>query len=367
MIIELDDQFYDVDFAKDAQSRNGIESICLSVARGEHFLLSSRAVINRIANDRSLSITARGVASFIKSNYSFLVGMLKDFRYRITVTLGSDLPKRLAPYRWAVSIDHLARTGVRPTVLLGENSNDGDIYIHAGYHYRIHTQHKDVQIKIEPRNGNGGSVSSELDRISTNACEFCLCLTDSDRLCPTSSAGVIATATQKIAEKSGWIVSHDAPFSRELENAIPSTIVDEAISKLAFDHVAEFEASASKLGVDAVRFADLKFGTSVQWINSVPANSPTRSFWDQNKDLIYEKGNTEHGCDTNFECKAEKCKCFVMPKIAKDVAAHAFEYMKNASAHEVYRRAKSSYNFSDWLRLGKEVLEAGAAPRPMRA
>lgn len=366
MIIELDDDFYDIDFASDALCRNGIDTICLSVARGEHFLIASRILIARLEKEQSLSITTRGIFSRIRSEYTFLVGMLKNFTYRVKVLAIPGSPNRVQEKTWTLPISHVAEKGIRPTVLLGENSNDGDIYIHAAEHYRIDIRNKDVMINLSPRNGNGASVSQELARISRDEKEFCICITDSDRLSPKTNDGVIATATNRVVEHSRWVIKHHAAKSRELENALPSTLVHEAMLELGLN-LSEFESYSEKLDQETISYADLKFGTNLNWILSRPENSPTREFWEKKSKKIFEDYEDATNCVLTSKCTTENCKCYVVPKLAKDLAAHVQNLMNGSSSHEIYRKAKSSYNFDDWLRLGKEVFEAGAAPKPMRA
>ena len=366
MIIELDDIFSDVDFSKDATSRNGIETICLSVSRGEHFLMGSRNLISKMEKDECLSITARGVFSWLRSEYSFLAGMLRDFKYRVKIIGAGNIPKKVKEGSWVVPISHIASGGLRPTVLLGENSHDGDLYIHAGHHYRIDSKRKDVMIRVEPRNGNGASVSKELERICREEKEFCLCITDSDKLIPGSNHGIISSATRKVANKSNWVVEHHAPSSRELENALPSELVREIIQKMNFPTSRDFESSANKLGNDAILHADLKFGTSLHWLNSFSKKSPTRIFWEGQAKKVFEDFEKAMDCLEDKKCTSENCSCYIVPRISKDFAKNVSDLMVGDSMPDIFKRAKASYNFDDWIRLGKEVFEAGAGPRPMR-
>jgi hypothetical protein len=71
-------------------------------------------------------------------------------------------------------------------------------------------------------------------------------------------------------------------------------------------------------------------------------------------------------CKQVEPCKSENCKCFVIPRVAKDVASDVSRLMNSESEHEIFRRANSSSNFVDWLRLGRDVFEAGAGPRKTR-
>jgi len=361
MILELDERFAQIDLETDAVARMGIETLCLSVARGEHFIFSSRSVITKFESDQNLSGIARGVFSDARLSYAFNATTLRQLQYRVYVIPGHGSPARRAPKQWEIPIAHIAARGLRPTVLLGENSNDGDLYCYAAQHYRIAAKLNDILLKIQPRNGNGAGVSAELERISNAAEEFCLCITDSDRLSPVSGHGDIAAATRKIADGSAWVINHDAPFSRELENALPANLVDEVMTSLGLDE--EIKKAARCTGQDTMLFADLKGGTTKHWTLNGITDQNAKSYWATKAESALPEAEAK--CEV-AGCDKDSCKCFVFPRITKDLAKHVHLLLKGASAHETYRRAKSSFNFDDWLRLGRDVLEAGAAPRPMR-
>lgn len=361
MILELDERFAEIDLATDVSARMGIETICLSVARGEHFVFSSRLVISKLEVNKNLSTIARGVFSDVRLGYAFNAAMLQQLQYRVHIIPGQGGVGRRAPTQWEIPIAHIAAKGIRQTVLLGENSHDGDLYCYAAQHYRIAQKLNDIILKIQPRNGNGAGVSAELERIVDAQEEFCLCITDSDRLCPSSGYGEIATATQKVADGSRWVVFHGAPFSRELENALPANLTEEVIAALGLEETVK--DITKRTGQDTLQFADLKGGTTKHWATNGITDQNAKTYWINKMQSVFPEG--EPTCKVP-SCDKDSCKCYVFPKIAKELAKHVHLLLKENSVHETYRRAKNSMNFDDWLRLGKNVLEAGAGPRPMR-
>lgn len=340
----------------------GVETICLSIARGEHFLLASRPLIDKLERERSLSQKARGVVSSLRSEYTFLSSLLKQLRYKVRVAATYQRFERVDERTWKVPVKHIARNGIRPTILLGENTLDGDVYVQAAHHYKIHSGMKNVQVSIEPRNGNGAGVSKELQRIVNHEKEFCLCLTDSDRFSAGDALGEIAAACSRVVSGAQWVVNHETSISRELENTVPWSLVDEAMQKIKLPQWAETKASISDIGDAALQYGDFKEGTSLRWAKQHPNGSPANNYWSE----IVRKIPPGIVCDDESRCGKDVCECFIAPKIAKNLVEHVLEFMTSESAHEVYRRAKSSHNFSEWLRLGQEVLEIAAAPKPMR-
>lgn len=365
MIIELDDQFHGINFEEDADSRDALDSICISVSRGQHFISCSRGLIMQLEGERALSITSRGVLSDVRKAYSYTSQMLKDMRFRILVSPVGGGIEKLSAHRWLIPASHIARNGIQSTVLLTENSNDADIYIHAAKHYKLSTGFSESEINIRPRNGNGAGISQELDRINRAASEFCLCITDSDRISPNSTLGEIATACKRIEAGSQWVVKHDASISREIENLLPEKLVHGAL-EATNEECVEAWKMVWKLGQDTVNHADLKNGTTLRWIHQIPKGNPSRNFWLEKRDAVAGKTGKDDFCDEGTKCKAEECKCIVTPPVAKNMAMRVFNYMNSESVHEIYRRAKGSSNFLEWLRIGREVFEAGAAPKITR-
>lgn len=362
MILEIDDGFLNIDLSINVSARMGIETISYSAARGEHFIFANRALITKLESDINLSSVARGVFSQIRIEYSFIASVLKQLHYRVHIVPTPGKPAKKSSTEWILPIAHVAAKGLRPTVLLGENSFDSDVYAFAAQHYRIASKLKDVHLRISSRNGNGSGVSGELERISKAEEEFCLCITDSDRFCPTSGFGDIAAATEKIVKGSNWVITHQAPESRELENALPAQLIDEVALELGMSD--EINSAIGSIGPDAALFADLKGGTSKYWIEKTVTDEQAKKYWNIKADKKF-KGMVMRDCSA-VPCSKDGCLCVVFPKVTKDLAKHVHALLENDSAHETYRRSKSSFNFEDWLRLGRNVLEAGAAPRPMR-
>lgn len=364
MIIALSDAFNDVDFSIDAISRAAVDTICQSVARGEHFLLANRKLAIRLSNDAALSRTTRGVMEWLRSEYTFIKGLLNGFKCRVEVCpTAARFERQPNLQEWVIPAKHVAEFGIRPTILLAENSHDGDVYCFAAKHYMIEAKLQGVQLRIEPRNGNGAGISQELSRIAKEKIEFCLCITDSDRLAPTCEPGEIARACARVMKDSHSVIHHTFAESRELENTIPDTLFKQVAEDTRPDVWDEFQERLLVVSGEAARFADLKNGVPLCSIFKFAKTSPQRTYWLQQATEVFPGSDCleEERCDD-----VENCKCSILPGFGENIAKGVRERLGGCSSHESYRTAKTAANIDDWMMLGQAVLEAGAAPPRMR-
>jgi hypothetical protein len=362
MILELDPDFSSVDLDALPSLYPGLETICLAVARGEHFLAANRATVERFVNDPNLTKVARGIFEWIKAEYSFLTSLFRQFSLKVRIKADASPPIKLSRSEWSVSIAHVADAGVRPTVLLGENSRDGDLYAEAAVHYRLVSKLNGTAVKVEPRNGNGGSTSAELERIDARKNEFCLCITDSDRFSPTVDLGDIGAACRRVAEQSNWVIFHDAPASRELENAIPHKLIEATARWAKMPGWDGFARVVDQLGHETIDYSDVKHGTTMNWVKSMPEQSPNRRFWEEKVQMRFGASINNFDCYNAGVCKSDTCKCVLVPAVGSELSLRVQEFMRLHGPHEILRHAAGSQNFGDWLRIGKFVLEAGIAP-----
>ncbi|MBW5806968.1 hypothetical protein FOZ70_19725 [Burkholderia sp. COPS] len=362
----MDDEFEEIDFSVNKAALVGLETIALSVRRGEHYVLAKRSVIFRLCDDASLSEHARGVFQSLRGEYAFIAERLKSFRFRVTVSVAGELT-RVSKMRWIIPVTLIANKGLSESILLAENSDDADMYTHAARHYQVHEKISGIQIKITPRNGNGAGIYKELGRVVEQEREFCLCVTDSDRLYPGANLGENGSKCEKTLADAKWVAYHCAPVGREIENVILFKLIIEAAEKNNAKHCDAWLDGMKLIGDEPSLYADLKYGTSLRNVFSHAEKSRARFYWNKVIDKLPTIRQSK--CNGEGECSAakeEKCQCSVVPALGENIANHVRKVLGDDGPHATYKRAKSSTNFDDWLRLGQDVFEIAAAPKPMR-
>ncbi|MFM0176676.1 hypothetical protein PQR33_46175 [Paraburkholderia sediminicola] len=368
MIVCFDETFEGAAFGEDEIAIDAIEAVCHSVKRGEHYLYGPRRIIKELAFSTVLSAASRAVFQHLQSQFSVVAGMLAQLQYRVTVSRHGGVIVRESDTRWTVPASHVARHGVRPTILLAENAHDGDLYIHAARHYRLSSGLRDVELKVEAKGGGGAGTTLEFRRTVERAAEWCLCITDSDQECPTGAAGATATSCGRIAAEAHSVARHVRTAGRELENVIPTQLLIEAAEKT---HPVEVELYQSRMaGFDSgvSKYLDLKNGLALRRILNFSPEAPTHSYWMPLAEIARERSGFGADClDARTCANSDDCQCKLFEGFGDKVAKKVGEFLGSESTHKSFERAKGSLNMNDWLIIGKEVFHAAAAPRPMRS
>lgn len=369
MIIILSDSFFDIDFERNVIARTAIETICQSVSRGEHFVFSSRKLAVKLAANSVISKTARGIMEWLRSEYTYIAGLVDKFRYRVEVcAVVERLERTRGATQWKVPIKHIADYGVRPTVLLAENTLDGEFYRHAANHFLLQSDFGKTKLKIELQNGNGAGISKELERLAREATAFCLCVSDSDKQSPDCGCGKNSRDCNGVEEGTSWVVHHISTFGRELENTIPRNLFAEIAEENSKDEWDDLTARRNLIDRRSLNFADLKDGLTLEKVFSYVDKSPYKIFWvEQAGKMRGEFKNIKDDCLGAGECRSKNdCGCVVIPRFGAKVAGNILDKMTKRTPHESYARSKKSENIDEWLELGWEVLQAGVAPPRMR-
>ncbi|VWD04061.1 hypothetical protein BLA18112_04194 [Burkholderia lata] len=364
MIIKLDDSFDAVDLESNRIARDAVEAACGAAAKGHHYVFAGRSLLKKLSNSASLSVTSRGVCRELLAGYTFLASVVRKLKYVVEVSCGVEVVERRGATEWVIPARQIADHGIRPSILLAENSSDAEVYGHAARHFRLSEGMGSIEINIEPRNGNGAGTAGELRRISRRPSEWCLCITDSDLECPAGALGATSRGCGRVIEEEiRSVVAHVATAGRELENTIPSSLFGFVHEDLHRDEWEVYKLREVDCGPDALLFADLKLGTRLCKLMRMNENSPARVFW------IGRAKNIGGFADC---IKAETCPevredtCFLVSGFGESAASRIHEFLDSNSPHKSYEISKNSWNIGGWLDIGAHVFYAGAAPKPLR-
>lgn len=363
MIIMLNDDIGDAETLSRPMTQAAIESLYISMGRGEHYVLASRSLLHAILNANVNSVNVKAILSWCLQNYVFLAGLPKLMSPGLIVIAEGEISK-LNDTCWQVPIDEIARTGVRPVVLLAENSVDARIFKHAAKHYLISKKLGQNSVSIEDRNGNGSGIAAELQNLLGRRVEWCLCIPDSDRRCPEGTLGVNAQQCEAVAAKADWPMSFRTTSGRELENDIPRTALDNVVAA----RVADWEQHSQNLAAvcgDILPFADIKKGVRPCDVKGLPVGTKERRYWTSVVDLYANSLPEDERCGGGGQCNDVR-GCLLLPPSGEGVGTAVLDLFDRESSHSTYKMHKCSDNFTSWLELGGEVARQGFAPRRMR-
>jgi hypothetical protein len=358
----IDDSVCEADVINRPVVQAGVEALYASMGRGEHFVLSSRHGLARMLELGGSGATVRAVLGWCIKNYSFLAGLPSVVPIGLRVV--AEGPVRVEDSVWTAPVEEFARAGVRPTVLLAENSVDARIFTHAARHFLVSKKLGEIQVRIEDRNGNGSGISTELKNLIQRRTELCLCIADSDRRAPEGKLGINAQQCEDVMKAADWPVDFRTTFGCELENDVPQSALDQVVSTRTQDWL-DHRATVQKACGNILPFADLKKGTRPCDMKAFPAGTSEQKFWTDVHTKFAKALPANLACSGSGDCGTVK-GCSLLPAAGEGIGAAVLEILERESSHASFKAHKSSENFEAWLELGSAVALHGLAPRPMR-
>ena len=363
MIIILDDSVASDEYLLRADTQAAVENLYVSMGRGEHYVLASRLTLQKMLTANVNSVNVKAIFEWNLRNYAFLAGLPKIVPPGIVV-VAEGATSKLEDGRWQMAVGEIARAGVRPVVLLAENSVDARIFRHAAKHYLISQKLGEVNISVEDRNGNGSGIATELRNLLDRRVEWCLCIPDSDRKCPDGAFGVNAQQCGSVADGATWPMSFRTTSGRELENDVPRTALNDVVSARVA-HWREHSDLVERVCGAVLPYADIRRGTRPCDVDEFSAGTRERAYWTEVVRLYAEAIPKEEACSRSGECDRVR-GCALLPSSGEGVGAAILDMLDRESAHASYKQHKSSSNFDSWLDLGRVVATQGLSPKRMR-
>lgn len=363
MIIVIDDSVVDEEIVEVHSVQLAIEALYCSMGRGEHYVLTSRRVLSQLLKKKLNSRHVEAMLKWSLQNFSFLAGLPRQIPVGLVVVANGPT-ERISDGKWQTCAAEIARAGVRPTVLLAENSVDARIFTHAAKHYLLSQDLGSIQVSIEDRNGNGSGIAAELQNLIDRRTEWCLCISDSDLRCPDGSAGINAQQCESVASRASWPVNFRTTIGRELENDLPRTVLNEVVST----RIPTWERHSS-LVEDAcgvvLPYADIRGGTRPCDVNRFAVGTKERAYWSFVSRNYSKVIPEEEACTKVGECSTAR-GCTLLPSTGEGIGAAALTIFDGQSVHASYKKYKNASNIESWLELGRTVAIQGLSPKRMR-
>lgn len=371
MLIWIDKSVLLANFSTNLKAAQGIADIFSSEFRGEHYVLSDRNTLRSLYSNQSLSLATRASVSAILSKIS-TVGSIKDIvRTRACVTYGrSRSIVRSSPTEWEIPLLIIAEQGTKKAALITENIDDAEAYEHAAKHY-IASIGFGGRVVFERMPGGGSTIPGVFENSASIEGRWCLCITDSDRVCPADSMSSTATKCHKISESTTNIALHEVLAEREIENILPITFINEVIPLTYRDAWHWHVENLLRLQPDAHDYCDLKSGTTRKFICSLDKKNTQRlEYWTKVVSVLTKASTLPSAdCDENYVCldRDENCKCTITPGYGDHLLNGVLAFLEKVSPHDAHRRIQNDLKKEKWLTIGRKVFEWGCAPDRTRA
>lgn len=319
-----------------------------SYADGFHILLLEPRYCRILESTMELSETQRASASKIRNRFADYGDLPTKVRLHCNVVLEGNSPQ-YTDGRWKVPVRWLAARPLMPSSLLAEDLHDTDVLSAAGEDFLEASSLRAFQIRTSKRQGGGTNTHRVLRHIAIEEQEICVCVADSDKVCPASPVGDVAQQCLDVEGNGLFMVT--TTEGRALENALPTRLVDQvhpARTPRPSEQFAGFDARHA--GVQ--KFISLKKGMSGFDAERLP-RPESREFWNSACAAIV-------GLRT---CCAGVCQAAELPRCSyqlhrgfgSGLLAAAAEWLKSHSRFDRTKEYLPSPNDSDWKRLGEMV------------
>lgn len=370
MLIWIAPSVLAADFAADHDACRGITAIFDAVYRGEHYALGARSTLAALAENTNLTSATRATIATVLANLSTLGGITKQVSVRVEVTHDKKAScVRTGPTEWEMPLKEIGIHGVRKAVLLAENLYDAKAYEHAAKQYRVSLGIRS-EIALEKAGGGGSTVPVPFENYANTDKRWCMCITDSDRLCPSDNMAAPAQKCSEIAKSDSIVALHIDLSAREIENILPLVFIAEAA--VPHTHQKLWDWHTDKLcniRFDAHHYCDIKKGTTFRQVLSYAVQTPKQIYWDRVTTDLKSAAALTGQCLEAGSCGREAhatCQCYVHPGFGEKVLELVVNYLGERTAHQSEKATRSDLNREPWMEIGRSVFEWGCAPPKTR-
>lgn len=372
MYFFLDKSLTEIDFVNQVNLHDCLENLLTSAAEGCHVVYGDLGTLRFFRSNVDFNRRSKVLLDSLINSYHSKCGAYRQLDFCITVVKDSLSFVKNSPGKWTGPLSLCGDfSTVNKSLLLGENLIDSRLYKFAAKHYKIKSSNNVFRIALRPDGGGGATTVERLKQIVDGKESLCICVTDSDRLSPSGAVGSTSRRCAHIADSADWPVWYRKTNPRELENVLPSALINCALPPELSEVWKAVEARLSDMAPEANLYADLKEGVSLWWILSLPPLTPDRRWWD-NAIAALKLPAQPTLCRAAGRCLEEKTKtdtlcddCFVISGVSKKLADFAEEWLSKRSPAKIFQDV--SLEISDeWLKIGKEVFSYCCAEDPIR-
>lgn len=341
---------------------------CIAHARraGYHLLFAEREVLDFLRKYESFSVAARSVFNKLYSRVALDKAYfdLLSWRIRVVAETGRlDLNLIGAQTEIVISAESLESPLLTsPTIFLSENQTDIALYDLIARTYMSWAACGHVNLHYERRGGGGSTCAAEYRDIQSQQQRLCLCIVDSDCKFENSPIGATPRSVQSVDITNQLLCKLYILPSREIENFIPTPILDLAIGN---DHsrngVISFLRVLESLPVAKARlFLDFKHGLRLYDLTSQRSYHQYYQYW---SDVIAMLGLTLK-CQSSSTClQRSQCTCVLIPGMGNNVLQAVISATDNKPTSDIAALVDNQLRHL-WSELGDIIISwCGSGPR----
>jgi hypothetical protein len=349
------------------QDAEALSCLALGAAEGSHRITGARKVLAQLSQLQSLSLGARKTlerAAGRVAQEGHLHLKLQTFGHVVSNTqtvpsaaINRDQRVITFPLRW---FDRSAK--IQPTSLLGENLSDVRVFTKIGEVGTVLSALDYLPIVASPTNGGGSTIGKVLGQLVASN-RICLCIVDSDKVCPTSNVGGTARSVAPYSDINAYpMVEVLETTGRDLENALPNSFF---LSRYGNDPknipMTNLLAQLGSQGEVEVRaHVDIECGLVLREIWSHSPTSHEANFWRNKLNQVFALVGV---LASSFPCLATEtcahpigcpCVCVVVPGNRANILDDFLALYEGADRFVLRNMLDDSVR-EDWRRLGRAI------------
>lgn len=327
-------------------------------ADSHHIVVAPPSICRIWEGCERLSEEHRGVAKKIRARYSELAGLRSVLPVHAQVVSGAGTPTQ-ADRIWRIPLDWIAGNGVSSVHLVCEDMYDCKLTTEAARDYLSVNSLKRLTLTLENIPGGGGNTHRLLTEKAITCQRMTLCIVDSDRDEPSGTGQLGATAINCLSVAGDGLYEMYITSGRELENHIPTRIVDNIRPTWQGKPPSEKRREFAAISPSIPLFADLKSGLKKKQFQNL--EGAAKIFWHPLLTQL-EIGTTK--CCTN-QCNANipgDCRLELIAPLGRTLLKDAQKFLEDC-AHDPQRHRGylPSENDADWLSIGALVAAYGVS------
>jgi hypothetical protein len=352
MLILLDQSLAD-DFENlDPEDVNHFEDLLFFHSRFYHYVATTkRTALDLIKkSDGKLSGRAVNTLKLISTQSLDLAGIRKSVNFHVIVKrsqlAGVIKQEQDHQIQWVCDLQFASKWFSQSTTLIAENLTDTKVIraaaIDFGGEHRI--DHRMNKFSPEMSGGSGNAPAVLENRLTLGSCPA-ICVIDSDKLSKNSNPSISVEKCQAISKEIGGINHFMALDERELENLLPTGLLEGAVSRLpisaARDQIQENLDQLKSLRTafpEVYSYVDVKLGTCVTWAKK------------HNVSDSFKVAPVIAKCECNKDC--DGC---IAPPLFKEVLDKTADFVTNENPKKLQSILQPESR-ENWLKLGQAIL-----------
>ncbi|QVW23644.1 hypothetical protein KJF94_28035 [Pseudomonas hormoni] len=315
-----------------------IDNILKAHGEGKHFLWMPYELVISYLAIKELSYYSKRVLDDLQSQVNETKSLLRKLELYVNVHFDDKFTLNYVSGTWHIGYGHFRDSeSLQLPILLTENDDDGEVFIHGAKAYIAKLKLGACDIKLETASGGGDTTHKMFEKLNLKSTRFFACIVDSDKDHPKAKLGSTAKKFKKTQAGYSEKRYFEVLECHEIENILPFSLVREVAgaeckSSLIFSNSKYHELR---------KYPDHKNGLSVG--EALKADESYRGeYWSQ-----FSKHNENE---------------VICPGFGENLLSSCLTYLASKSSRSISEMIDERLD-SEWLRVTKIVAQWGVSTR----